>query len=77
MAIVRSRTYQIKPIADIMLRSKINPKEARKQLHAEDFKLLKKQETEEMDKDYEREQAWGYSADDVERWNEKEETRKE
>ncbi|KAG9063338.1 hypothetical protein KI688_004220 [Linnemannia hyalina] len=60
-----------------MLWSKINPKGAKKQLHAEDFKLLEKQETEETGKDYERKQAWGYPAENVERWNEKEETRKE
>lgn len=38
---------------------------------------MAKRDMEEAGEDYERSQFWGYSAESVERWNEKEEAKKQ
>ncbi|KAF9579557.1 hypothetical protein BGW38_004137 [Lunasporangiospora selenospora] len=67
--------------ADLMAehqRSKVNPREGLKKERAreEAEKLLGKQTMEEAGQDYERAQFWGYSAESVERWNEKEDAKR-
>ncbi|KAF9167941.1 hypothetical protein DFQ26_002395 [Actinomortierella ambigua] len=60
-------------------RSKTSHKEDTKKerLRQEAEKMLDKQEMEEAGEDYERSQFWGYSVESVEKWNEKEEAKKE
>ncbi|KAF9974917.1 hypothetical protein BGZ73_001578 [Actinomortierella ambigua] len=60
-------------------RSKTSHKEDAKKerLRQEAEKMLQKQEMEESGEDYERSQFWGYSVESVEKWNEKEEAKKE
>ncbi|KAF9409773.1 hypothetical protein BGZ94_001865 [Podila epigama] len=67
--------------ADVMSehqRSKINLKQEMKKERAreEAEQLIAKRDMEEAGEDYERAQFWGYSAESVERWNEKQEAKK-
>ncbi|KAF9184171.1 hypothetical protein BGZ51_003607 [Haplosporangium sp. Z 767] len=67
--------------ADMMTehqKSKINLREEHKKERAreEAEKLMVKRDAEEAGEDYERAQFWGYSAESVERWNEKQEAKK-
>ena len=59
-------------------KTKSNPREEFKRAKAreEAEKLMEKRDLEEAGKDYERSQYWGYSAESVERWNEKQEAKK-
>ncbi|KAG0349522.1 hypothetical protein BG005_010945 [Podila minutissima] len=59
-------------------KSKINLKQEMKKERAreEAEQLMAKRDMEEAGEDYERSQFWGYSAESVERWNEKEDAKK-
>ncbi|KAF9572351.1 hypothetical protein EC968_010004 [Mortierella alpina] len=59
-------------------KSKINRKEEHKKERAREDaeKLMAKRDAEEAGEDYERSQFWGYSAESVERWNEKQEAKR-
>ncbi|KAF8935360.1 hypothetical protein BGZ52_012222 [Haplosporangium bisporale] len=60
-------------------KSKVNLKQEMKKERAreEAEQLMAKRDMEEAGEDYERSQFWGYSAESVERWNEKEEAKKQ
>ncbi|KAG0253300.1 hypothetical protein BG011_006438 [Mortierella polycephala] len=67
--------------ADMMTehqKSKVNPREEHKKERAREAaeKLMVKRDAEEAGEDFERAQFWGYSAESVERWNEKQEAKK-
>ncbi|KAF8957491.1 hypothetical protein BGZ46_002181 [Entomortierella lignicola] len=67
--------------ADLMTehqKSKINKREEAKKerVREEAEKLMSKRDAEEAGEDYERSQFWNYSAESVERWNEKQEAKK-
>ncbi|KAI8595426.1 SYF2 splicing factor-domain-containing protein [Dissophora ornata] len=67
--------------ADLMTehqKSKVNRREESKKERAlEDAeKLIAKRDAEEAGEDYERSQFWNYSAESVERWNEKQESKR-
>lgn len=57
---------------------KTNPRDElkREKARQEAEKLMEKRDLEEAGEDYERSQFWGYSAESVERWNEKQEAKK-
>ncbi|KAF9983290.1 hypothetical protein BGZ75_005259 [Mortierella antarctica] len=59
-------------------KSKVNRKEEHKKERAREDaeKLMAKRDAEEAGEDYERSQFWGYSAESVERWNEKQEAKR-
>ncbi|KAF9962199.1 hypothetical protein BGZ72_009275 [Mortierella alpina] len=59
-------------------KSKVNRKEEHKKERAreEAEKLMAKRDAEEAGEDYERSQFWGYSAESVERWSEKQEAKR-
>ncbi|KAF9286980.1 hypothetical protein BGZ68_002360 [Mortierella alpina] len=59
-------------------KSKVNRKEEHKKERAreEAEKLMAKRDAEEAGEDYERSQFWGYSAESVERWTEKQEAKR-
>ncbi|KAF9164307.1 hypothetical protein BGX21_009360 [Mortierella sp. AD011] len=67
--------------ADLMTehqKSKINKREEAKKerLREEAEKLMAKRDAEEAGEDYERSQFWNYSAESVEKWNEKQEAKR-
>ncbi|KAG0007214.1 hypothetical protein BGZ80_004934, partial [Entomortierella chlamydospora] len=67
--------------ADLMTehqKSKINKREEAKKerLREEAEKLIAKRDAEEAGEDYERSQFWNYSAESVEKWNEKQEAKR-
>ncbi|KAF9934090.1 hypothetical protein FBU30_003371 [Linnemannia zychae] len=67
--------------ADLMAehqKSKTNHREEAKKARAREAaeEMLAKQEAEEAGEDYERSQFWNYSAESVERWNEKQEAKR-
>jgi pre-mRNA-splicing factor SYF2 len=59
-------------------RSKVNRREDVKKERAreEAEKLIAKRDAEEAGEDYERSQFWNYSAESVEKWNEKQEAKR-
>ncbi|KAF9131801.1 hypothetical protein BG015_003810 [Linnemannia schmuckeri] len=59
-------------------KSKINHREEAKKARAREAaeEMMAKQEAEEAGEDYERSQFWNYSAESVERWNEKQEAKR-
>ncbi|KAG0271979.1 hypothetical protein BGZ95_000144 [Linnemannia exigua] len=59
-------------------KSKINHREEAKKARAREAaeEMIAKQEAEEAGEDYERSQFWNYSAESVERWNEKQEAKR-
>ncbi|KAF9916250.1 hypothetical protein BX616_004248 [Lobosporangium transversale] len=68
--------------ADLMTehqKSKINKREEAKKERAreEAEKLMAKRDAEEAGEDYERSQFWNYSAESVEKWNEKQEAKRQ
>ncbi|KAK5816163.1 SYF2 splicing factor-domain-containing protein [Linnemannia elongata] len=59
-------------------KSKVNHREEAKKARAREAaeEMMAKQEAEEAGEDYERSQFWNYSAESVERWNEKQEAKR-
>ncbi|KAF8934388.1 hypothetical protein BGZ47_010388 [Haplosporangium gracile] len=59
-------------------KSKVNHREEAKKARAREAaeEMMSKQEAEEAGEDYERSQFWNYSAESVERWNEKQEAKR-
>ena len=59
-------------------KSKVNRREESKKERARDDaeKLIAKRDAEEAGEDYERSQFWNYSAESVERWNEKQDSKR-
>ncbi|KAF9908739.1 hypothetical protein EC991_009549 [Linnemannia zychae] len=59
-------------------KSKVNHREEAKKARAREAaeEMIAKQEAEEAGEDYERSQFWNYSAESVERWNEKQEAKR-
>lgn len=59
-------------------KSKVNNREEAKKARAREAaeEMMAKQEAEEAGEDYERSQFWNYSAESVERWNEKQEAKR-
>ncbi|KAG0046803.1 hypothetical protein BGZ83_008018 [Gryganskiella cystojenkinii] len=73
-----SKDANRKDLMDEHQKTRSNPREELKKEKAreEAQKLIEKRDLEEAGKDYERSQYWGYSAESVERWNEKQEAKK-